>query len=346
MKSRAAGFFRRPIESYSKLALGVTALAVIVVVIAATLIVSSLDLGKDEYKAEFLQVAQLSPGDVVSVAGVPVGEVTGTELAGDHVVVKMMIDSDIPMGTDTRAEIKLTTLLGSRYLELLPAGTGEIPDRTIPLSQTSVPYDLQKTLTNATTTFENVDAARIGESLTTLAGQLQGAPEVIPQALDNIKALSDIIADRRADLGSLLSSTSEITTVLSEQKSSLGVMFDQGNDLLRDLAARRETLHSLLNATTTLVTQLRDVVVEDQPAIDELLGNLETMTNMLASHDDLFRNILQILPVTLRNATNATGTSDGVDAGVPGGPFINSWMCALSGRAQQVNLPEYFRDCQ
>ncbi len=77
---------------------------------------------------------------------------------------------------DTRASIKLTTLLGARYIELRPAGEGELPDNRIPLSNTEVPYDLMDVLADATTTFEQVDARELGDTLTTLAGELHDLP--------------------------------------------------------------------------------------------------------------------------------------------------------------------------
>ena len=42
----------------------------------------------------------------------------------------------------------------------------------------------------------------------------------------------------------------------------------------------------------------------------------------------------------------ATGSGNAADVFLPAGIFVDSWMCALSGRARQFNLVEYFKDCQ
>ena len=52
---------------------------------------------------------------------------TGTRLDGDQVVVTMKIKHSVALGADTRAAIKLTTLLGSRYVELRPADREACP---------------------------------------------------------------------------------------------------------------------------------------------------------------------------------------------------------------------------
>lgn len=60
----------------------------------------------------------------MTIAGIKVGQIENVALAGDHVIVGFYLDNGIALGADTRAAIKLTTILGSRYLELSPAGEG------------------------------------------------------------------------------------------------------------------------------------------------------------------------------------------------------------------------------
>ena len=52
------------------------------------------------------------------------------KLAGDHVEAGLKVRNDVALGEDSRATIKVTTILGSRYLALQPAGPGSLPDNT------------------------------------------------------------------------------------------------------------------------------------------------------------------------------------------------------------------------
>ena len=337
---------RKPLEDRSALGIGVLTVAGIAVVMVVALWVTSAGIGKVSYAAEFAQAAGVSAGDAVTIAGVPVGTVDGVRLAGDHVVVTMQIDEGVSLGTGTAASIKLTTLLGSRYVEIRPGGDGEIADHRIRLANTEVPYDLQQTLDNATTTFEQVDAEKIGQTLTTLSDQLAGTPALVPQVLANIENLSSVLADRRGQIGSLLTSTGEVTTVIRAQQNSLGELVRNGRDVLEDITARREVVDQLLVSTAALVDQLKNIVVNDSPAIDELITNLDGLLQSLSNNDDLLRNTLEILPVPLRNFANTSGTANEVDFTAPAGPFIDSWMCAVSGHANEMNLPPYLKDCK
>ena len=337
--------FKRPIESHSKVWLGVIALGVIAAVLAAVVLFGQLNLGKSRYQGEFAQAAQIKKGNQVTVAGIQVGTVDGVKLAGDHVVVAFNVRNDVHLGADTRAAIKLTTILGSRYLALSPAGPGGLDHKTIPLANTEVPYDLQKTLAGATSTFEPIDAEHIVESVKALNSNLQGLPEALPEALVNLQALAGIIADRRGQLGTLLSNADTLTTMLRNQRADLGALVLQGRDLLREIATRRAAVQRLFASATALVDRAK-TILGDEPAINQLLADSREFSAMMADHDALLRNILQSMPIAARNLANVTGSGNAIDLNVPAGPFIDSWMCALSGRAKQFNLVEYFKDCE
>ncbi|HEY9312243.1 MlaD family protein [Williamsia sp.] len=346
MASKAGRIIRRPVEKHNKAVLGAITVGIILVMLIALLQIANAGIGKTEYDADFAQAAGVSSGDSITVAGVQVGTVKATRLAGDHVVLTLEVDDDVKLGADTTASIQLTTLLGSRYVELKPAGAGSLPDGRLNLAHTQVPYDLQQLIDSATTTFEQVDFADIGETMSTLSDQLEGTPELMPQVLTNVESLSSIMADRRSQVGSLLTSTRQLTDVIRKQQGNLGSLVAQGREVLQEINTRRSTINQLFSATTELVDQLKTIVVDDRPAIDELIVNLTGMLQTLSSNDDLLRNALQILPVPIRNFANVSGTANEADFTSIAGPFVDSWMCAVSGRANQLNLPEYLKDCK
>ena len=116
-------------------------------------------------------------------------------------------------------------------LPVVAARRQGVPDNTFDLSHTEVPYDLQEALADVTTTYEQVDSDRFAETLGILGKQLQTLPPVIPQALVNTQTLSEIIAERRDQLGSLLKTTETVTNTLRRQQSTIGSLVKQGNTL-------------------------------------------------------------------------------------------------------------------
>lgn len=337
---------RRPLESYNKTWLGFIAVVAVAVVIGAMLAVHTLGAGYRHYTAEFLQAASLRPGNPVVVAGIPVGEVSSMKLDGDHVEAGLKIRDDIVLGKDSRAEIKVATILGSRYLSVQPNGPASLPHNTFDLSHTDVPYDLQSALQDATTTFEQVDSDRFAQSLAVLGKQLEGLPAVVPQAMDNIHSLSSIIAVRRDQLGQLLVSTERVSNTLRRQQAGVGNLINQGQDLLGQFVARRVVFHAMMQSLTNLVDTMGQIVVNDRAGLDSLINDMRDFTAMMAQHDDLLANLLQISPIFFREAANLTGDGNAVNFNASNVPLIDSWMCAISGRAKQFGMIQYFKDCQ
>lgn len=336
---------RRPVETDNQIWLGALCVVVIAVVVGAIVGVGRLSLGYNDYRGEFAQAAQLRTGDQVTLAGIEVGKVTDVALAGKHVVVDFNVRNDVSLGAQTRAAIKLSTLLGRRYLELSPAGGGGLAHQTITLANTSVPYNLQDTLADATSTFEQVDADRVAASMSELSKGLAGVPEALPEALRNIESLSDVIASRRSQIGSLLRNVDTITGLIRDQKADLGALVIQGRDLLQTVTTRQEAVNRLFTNTTALINALQ-TVTNDVPEIDAMLADLREFTAVMHKHDAMLRNLLQVMPVAFRNLANASGNGTALDINLPAGILVDSWMCALSARGEQFNLAQYFTDCK
>ena len=337
---------KRTLEDLNKTAVGLVALAVITAVLAGLVIITRVGPGYRRYSAEFTQAAALLPKNPVTVAGIPVGTVTGMKLVGDRVRVDMKVQNNVKLGKDTRAVIMVTTILGSRYLALYPGGDGSLPDNTIDLDHTDVPYDLQQALQDVAVNYGEVDTDDLARAVELLGKQIESMPPLIPRAMDNLKKLSTVMADRREQFGSMLQTMDLVTTTLRRQQSSIGSMVRQGQELLGEFVMRRAAFHAMVQSLTSLVTILDSTIVEDRPKLEALLTDIKRLSGLLAQRDDMLRNILQSAPVALRGVANASGTGNALDTTFTNGLVIDSWMCAISGRAEQFSMIEYFKDCK
>lgn len=337
---------RRRLESYNKTWLGLIAVTVVAVIVGAMLIANAANVGHRHYTALFLQAAALQAGNPITIGGIQVGKVTSMKLAGDHVEAGLEVRDDVVLGTNSKAVIKVATILGSRYLSLEPEDGGALPNNTFDLSHTEVPYDLQAALADVTTTYEQVDTDAFATSLGILGKQMQGLPEVVPQAMRNIQTLSTVIADRRDQLGALLKSTDMISSTLERQHANIAAMINQGQELISRFVARSATFHAMMAALTNLVNTMSTTVVANRGELDQTVKNLRQLSDLLAQHDDLLRSTLQAGPVALRGFANASGTGNAFDFNAPNGLAVDSWMCAISGRAKQFGMIQYFKDCK
>src|SRR6478609_10679213 len=102
-----------PFRERNPVIVGAVSLAVIAVMILAAFRAQDLPLigGGDTYYAAFSEAGGLKANDEVRIAGVRVGKVDSVALDGDHVKVTFRIQNPADFGTQTRAAIKVKTLL-------------------------------------------------------------------------------------------------------------------------------------------------------------------------------------------------------------------------------------------
>lgn len=337
---------KRVLEDRNITLVGLVALGVLATLMASLVIITKIGPGYKKISADFIQAAALLPKNPVTVAGIPVGTVTGMKLNGDHVTVDMKVQNNLNIGKDSRATIMVTTILGSRYVSLQPGDGGPLSNNTIDVNHTAVPYDLQQALQDVAINYGDVNTDNLAHAIGVLGKQIESLPPLIPKAMDNLKRLSTVMADRREQVGSMLKTMDMVTTTLHRQQTSIGSMVNQGQQLFGEFVARRAAFHQMIVSLTRLVSVLNDTVINDRPQVDELLANMNTLTGLLAQHDDMLASILQSAPVALRGLANATGTGNAIDTNFTNGILVDSWMCAISGRAQQFNMIQYYKDCK
>jgi ABC-type transporter Mla subunit MlaD len=158
--------------------------------------------------------------------------------------------------------------------------------------------------------------------------------------------LSTIIAQRRDQVGQLLRNTERVTNTLHNQQSRIGNLINQGQDLMGVFVSRRAVFHAMMQSLQSLVDVLSRIVINDRPALDALLRDMGDFTTLMGKHNDLMRNMLQVSPVLMREVANMTGDGNALVGNGPGGLVIDSWMCAISGRAKQFGMIPYFKDCK
>ncbi len=317
----------KPLSTRNPFVIGLIASVVIAAAVLATLSFGALGLGQHRYAAEFAQSGDLRVGDEVRVAGMEVGEVTDVGLEGDHVLVRFRARRDVPLGADTAASIKLTTLLGGRYLELRPAGADELPDGRIPLAHTQVPYDLQKVLQTGTPLLEDLNGAAFRDALSKTAGTFRGDGPKIAAALDGLSRMSGVIEKRRDQSTHLIDGAGQVTALVDQRGDRLFSLLKRSDTLLAELTRRRDLIRSVLNDLAGVTGQLRRTLSENESQIGPLLDNAKELTQLLKEEDASVDRALQLLAPAGRYTTNALGNGPYLDLYLPYSIIPDNILC-------------------
>lgn len=239
------------------------------------------------YSADFTEAGGLKNGDPVEIAGVAVGKVTDTSLEGNHVRVKFTV-KDLHLGSTTRARIKTSTLLGGRFLNIVPAGGGNL-DQTIPVSRTRSPYDLASMLIGIAGHTRKIDLKSVSKALQTFSNVIKPSTRQIGPAMSAVTDLSKVVSSRDASVRALFRKARAVTGTFRQRTHQITKLMMDGQQLLQELLLRREAIDQLFSSATTVADQVTALVKENRHGLKPALSQLNRVLDVLDKNKDNIR---------------------------------------------------------
>ncbi|GAA3155348.1 MCE family protein [Blastococcus jejuensis] len=319
----------KPFRDRNPVPIGAISLGVIALLVFMAFNAQNLPIigGGTVYKAQFSEAAGLQADDPVRVAGVKVGKVESLALEDGAVMVEFRVE-DAFVGDRSEAAIKIETVLGAKYLALVPRGSGELnPDDPIPLDRTASPYDVVEAFADLSTTVEDIDTEQLASSFEVMAETFADTPDEVRTSLQGLARLSDTIASRDAQLGQLLSATRQVTQVLADRNGEFNQLIVDSNTLLTAVQERRALIDSILTSTQELSRQLSGLVDDNREALTPALQQLNTVTDILSRNRAALAQTVNNLAPFVRVFTNTLGTGRWFDS------FVNDLLPTILGSA-------------
>ncbi len=284
----------------------------------------------------------LSGTETVQVRGVRIGRITGIELVGDEVRVDFEVDPDVELGEDTSARVKVLNPLGSQFLELEPAGPGEL-NEPIPVERTHVSRTLLGELGKASGQLGETDIPRLQEALEVMT-QTLSAPSAasVQRALTGLNDFAGNLAEDAESISELISSGSELAAIINERRDVLVNIVSQGDALTEVLRERRQAISRLVRGTADLSAQLSDVLRVNRDKLGPMLRNIEEISEALAKENESLGRAIPAMAELSDNIARATGTGRFVDVVVPNGLVPDALIqeCAEPGAFPDAKNPD------
>jgi phospholipid/cholesterol/gamma-HCH transport system substrate-binding protein len=305
-----------PFRERNPVKVGAVSMAVLALVMLAAFKAQDLPLigGGDTYYADFSEAGGLKSGDEVRIAGVRVGKVTQVGLDHGHVKVAFKLKGDAKFGNDTRASIKVKTLLGAMYLSLEPAGSGQMAKGgEIGVGHTKSPYDVVEAFTGLAETSGDIDTNQLASALTTLSDLTRTTPASFRAALTGVSALSKNVAAKNERIGTLLTNLERVSTVLDKRDGDIVGLMKDSDVLFQALVQRRQSVHQLLVSTASLSTELSALIDQSRADLKPALTNLQNVLAVLTKNEDNIDNSLRLMAPFYRVFASTLGNGPWFD---------------------------------
>lgn len=204
--------------------------------------------------------ASIRIGDDVRMAGIAVGKVEGLSLEPHQVRVTARISEDAFVGDQSQIDVRMLTVVGGYYVNLMSIGDTPLGDDAIPLARVTMPYSLIRTLTDSTKITENVNTESLNESLNQLQQGLTGANvEVVSTVIDAGNAIMSSVDRQRGQVSNILTMSDEYIRALATYRDKFDQLVRKVSILTQTLALYNGGMTSTIGGLGTVLLQLKTV---------------------------------------------------------------------------------------
>lgn len=231
-------------------------------------------------KAQFNDANGLIRGADVVVGGHAIGQVTDVHAEGGKSIATMRINRQYsPLHRGTVAQIRYSTLLAQKYVELTPSSSKDaISDgATIPSNDTITPVDFDQFLSS----LDPETRARLQTVIQAGGSGVDGRQADINDLLDQLHALS---LESQGGLNAVDTHSSDIDSILVDL-SSTSARLDQSTSNLTDLVGSLDTVNGTLAVEDTqldgLIHHLASTMTDFDVTLQGNEGNLHQTVVLL-----------------------------------------------------------------
>lgn len=239
--------------------------------------------------AGFESLKELKEGDEVRMAGVKIGAVEKTRLAGRRAEAVLRIESTVRIASDATASIVMAGLIGTNYIGIDLGSPGAAPLADGAEINTKVTPDINTIMTE----------------LGNLGQKLEGALSSFGSAINGdgknggglFQKLDKLVTENSERVGTTMSNLQEITTKLNSGQGTLGKLIndpslhDQLVAAVGDIKSTASQAKLFVSDAQGILAQVKSgkgalgALVYDEAAADNLrttVANLRTVSDKLA----------------------------------------------------------------
>ena len=277
----------RTLQGSDRVKVGLLGLLILVMVVGVGQSFASIPMlfAKPMYYAHFADAAGAAPGDKVRISGMNVGQIKSLKIEGDRVKVGFTL-GDNRIGSDSRLSIRTDTILGKRVMEIENRGNKPLAvNGVLPLDQSTTPYQLYDAFSDLTTTTAGWDLDSVKKSLNVLSETLDSSTPELKAALDGVARFSDTIGKRDDQFKDLLAQANKVASVLGNRSDQINRLLVNSNYLLAAVNQRSREVDVLLENVSAVSQQFAGFI-DDNPNLNHVLTQLDTISTILAKHKD------------------------------------------------------------
>ena len=255
------------------------------------------DVGDDAMTVEvkFRDVLDLVPQSAVKIDEVSIGKVTAVELdvESQTAVVTLELPADTELPANAVAEIRQTSLLGEKFVELdAPeegAETALLEDGdVIPLERTGRNPEVEEVLGALSLVLNGGGVAQLQTISQEVNAALEGREDAARSVLTQIDELTGQLDENKGDIVDAIEALDRLARSAREQQGTINAALEELPSALDSIDRQREDLVRMLQALNQLSDVGVRVIRASKDSTIESLRQLQPVLTKLADSGDAF----------------------------------------------------------
>ena len=255
------------------------------IVAAAALLTSCGSSNSITVYAIFKDTGGLVPLSNVQSADVKIGRVQSISLDGYKAKVTMRIARDARLPSNVLADIRSTSLLGEKFVELLPppeGARGRLRDKSlIPVTRTRRVPGLDDVLQRLGAILEGGDVGDLGTFIHAAAGIVDGKQEELGQVFGELRTLTDTIAPHSDDIAVAAANLDAAFSALGSEPATLSSAVRSSAEATQILADQQKDLERLVDSLDRFASAAATYSKATEPASDKSLKDLRLILDQV-----------------------------------------------------------------
>jgi phospholipid/cholesterol/gamma-HCH transport system substrate-binding protein len=260
-----------------------------------------VELGEEPFEvtAEFEDVISLVPKSEVRVDDVAVGAVTDVSREGWHAEVTMLLQRDVRLPDNAVAQIRQTSLLGEKYVELVPdsaAPQGRLSEGDhIPLSRTTRNPEVEEVLGALSLLLHGGGIAQLQTVSRELNAVMNGRQDRLGDVFRELDTLVASLDEQREQIFRAMEGINELTRTLNAERHTFTEALETMGPALRVLADQRRQLMGMLEGLSDLGRVGTRVVNRTSENTIAALQHLQPILTRLVEAGDALPRALELI---------------------------------------------------
>ena len=259
------------------------------------------DVGEDPMtvKVEFADVLDLVPQSTVKVNDVSVGKVSAIDLEGYQALVTLEIQRDVDLPGNAVAELRQTSLLGEKFVELSAPDEGALASRlrdgaVIPVERAGRNPEVEEVLGALSLLLNGGGVAQLKTITQELNRALEGREDSARSVLRNLRTFTGQLDENKTDIVDAIESLNRLALAAEKQLPTIDKALDELPSALDSIDRQRDDLVEMLAALDRLSSVAVDVITRSKGATITSLQRLDPVLTQLAASGDDFTNAFHV----------------------------------------------------